>query len=484
MAALVFAILAAALSGACFYLSNGVGEIWMLAWIACLPVLWIAYGNFRAGLVMLMAFAAYAMGQMNLVFTYWNQLPFTTLLIILIVPSLMFALAVLFARFAAQRLKPLLAALAFPALWTAWEFVVATNSADGTAGSLAYSQAGVPAMIQMASVFGLAGVTFFLTLNSSLLAMALRRTGRETRILAGSALLLFGAYTLFGVIRLQDTPGEKVRVAMIDSDALNAAAVSTEGNTPVETVKAYLSSASSVLRSGAKIVVLPEKIAVIEPAWRNEIFSLLQEAASRAKATIVVGFDMREDPRRNAALIFRPSAVRHQYNKRHLVPGLETAFQEGFSSGVFEPGRAVAICKDMDFAGTIRGDAAKGVRIMLVPAWDFGADGWAHARMAIVRGVEGGFAVVRTARLGFLTATDSRGRIVGGMPSTKTGFASVVADVPLGDGGTVYVLIGDLFAWLCVGLTIALAILAIMRRRREDPGSETSQDAAEESRTA
>ena len=58
------------------------------------------------------------------------------------------------------------------------EYFVAVNSPDGTAGSFAYSQAGVPQMIQSASLFGLASITFLLTLNSSLLAMAFRRPQR------------------------------------------------------------------------------------------------------------------------------------------------------------------------------------------------------------------------------------------------------------------------------------------------------------------
>jgi apolipoprotein N-acyltransferase len=87
--------------------------------------------------------------------------------------------------------------------------------------------------------------------------------------------------------------------------------------------------------------------------------------------------------------------------------------------------------------------------------------------MAIMRGVEGGYAVVRTARLGYLTATDAAGRIVAGAPSAKTGFVAVRANVPLGPGGTIYVRIGDIFAWLCVLMTIVLFAMALVRGRRD-----------------
>jgi apolipoprotein N-acyltransferase len=479
MANLIYAVVAAALSGACFYFSNGVGEVWAVAWIAALPILWLAYGNVRAGLVIIAAFVAYGAGQANVVMALWKVLPFVALLVVLILPSALFALTALFARFAARRLKPYAAVLAFPALWTTWEFIFATNSSDGTAGAFAYSQAGVPEMVQLASVFGIPVITFLLMLNSSLLAMALRKTGKPTRVLAGVALLLFGGNILFGLVRLQSEPGEAVRVAMLNSDALGDAALSNDGTTALRTVHAYATAAAGAARNGVSIIVMSEKIAVVEPAWRYDTFAALQQAADRGKVTIVAGFDSRGDTRRNVAMVFRPNTGAYQYNKRHLVAGLEDMFQPGFAHGVYEPGRAVAVCKDMDFAGTLRGDAEHGIRLMLVPAWDFKTDGWAHARMAMMRGVEGGYAVVRTARHGFLIASDAYGRIVRGAPSTPVGFSSVTADVPLGPGETVYVMIGDAFAWLCVGLTLALLIMAMLRRRRDPQTAAATPSAAE-----
>jgi apolipoprotein N-acyltransferase len=333
-------------------------------------------------------------------------------------------------------------------------------------------------MIQLASVFGLAAITFLLALNSSLLAMALRTRGKPVRILAGMALVLFGANVLFGLSRLGDQPAEKVRVVMLNSDALNDAAFSNDGTTALRTVNAYVAAAYNAVKNGARIVVMPEKLAVIEPAWRYDTLALLQQAADRGKVTIVAGFDVRGDTRRNVAMVFRPNVAPFQYNKRRMVPGLEAQFQAGFTHGVYEPGRAVAICKDMDFAGMIREDAENGIRIMLVPAWDFGADGWAHARMGIMRGVEGGYAIVRTARLGYLTATDDRGRIVTGAPSSPLGFVAVTADVPLGSGETIYVRLGDIFAWLCVALTFALFLMAALRGRREPEAPEAPREQA------
>lgn len=53
------------------------------------------------------------------------------------------------------------------------------------------------------------------------------------------------------------------------------------------------------------------------------------------------------------------------------------------------------ICKDMDFPRLSRRYGVKGVGLLLVPAWDFTLDGWLHGRMAVMRGVESGFTIVR-----------------------------------------------------------------------------------------
>ena len=37
-------LLCAALSGAMFYLSQGLDDVWWLTWFAAVPLLWLAYG--------------------------------------------------------------------------------------------------------------------------------------------------------------------------------------------------------------------------------------------------------------------------------------------------------------------------------------------------------------------------------------------------------------------------------------------------------
>ncbi|MGH9352580.1 MAG: hypothetical protein ACRD2G_10525 [Terriglobia bacterium] len=55
---------------------------------------------------------------------------------------------------------------------------------------------------------------------------------------------------------------------------------------------------------------------------------------------------------------------------------------------------------DMDYPALARQNGSRAVGLLLVPAWDFGADRLWHARMAFMRGVEDGFTVARVAKNG------------------------------------------------------------------------------------
>jgi apolipoprotein N-acyltransferase len=157
------------------------------------------------------------------------------------------------------------------------------------------------------------------------------------------------------------------------------------------------------------------------------------------------------------ALAFVPGAAEPvSYAKRHLIPRVEDRYRAGTGSAMLAgSGVGLAICKDLDFHDTGAAYARLGASLLLVPAWDFGADGWLHSRMAVMRGVESGFAVARAARSGNLTLADSRGRVVA-EKSDEQGDAHLTANVALFDAGTLFARWGNWFAWVCVLLLLLL----------------------------
>ncbi len=115
------------------------------------------------------------------------------------------------------------------------------------------------------------------------------------------------------------------------------------------------------------------------------------------------------------------------YDKHHLLPGVEPEKPGDKQVLLNQPsGRwGLQICKDMDFPQLSRGYAAEGADLLLVPAWDFNLDRWLHARMAVLRAVENGFALARSARNGLLTLSDNRGRIIAEATTVPGRFVSV-----------------------------------------------------------
>jgi apolipoprotein N-acyltransferase len=164
-------------------------------------------------------------------------------------------------------------------------------------------------------------------------------------------------------------------------------------------------------------------------------------------------------------LAFSPDGRVTAYDKRHLLLPGEAVYVPGKVSGFIGAGRAMAICKDLDFPRTIRGDAQAGIRLMMVPANDFLKDDWIHARQAVLRGVENGFAVVRSAANGIQTVSDAQGRVLASARTDHFGPIVTRASMALGPGPTLYTRIGDVFAWLCVAAAVSFAAAGVRRRR-------------------
>jgi apolipoprotein N-acyltransferase len=226
---------------------------------------------------------------------------------------------------------------------------------------------------------------------------------------------------------------------------------------------AYASEVREVtsVHPGLSTVVLPEKLAVLQPTWRSAVLAPLAKAARVDGVRIVAGFEDDARISRNIAITFEPNGSTTTYAKRMLLAS-EGNLTAGSKPGLLGSGLAVEICKDMDFPQLIRSDVAgHRVGLVFVPAEDFNIDGWMHARVAVMRGVEDGFAVARSARKGDLTVSDDRGQVLAIAASSPSHFVVQVVGVAVGSGDTPYLGLGDVFAWLCLGFFVAACGLAV-----------------------
>ena len=216
----------------------------------------------------------------------------------------------------------------------------------------------------------------------------------------------------------------------------------------------YLAAIDTLAAQGAQVVVLPETVLATDQATIPEFAA----SAARNKVTINAGVALKDGTRgqRNSALAFVPGAAAPVgYAKHHLIPGFEDQYQPGTDYAMLPGTRTgLAVCKDMDFHDTARAYSDRDANLLLVPAWDFAADGRMHSRMAVMRGIENGFAVARAALRGNLTLSDDRGRIIA-ETSDELGDATLIGEVALHDSHTFYARWGDWFAWLALATLVA-----------------------------
>lgn len=460
-------VLATLLSATMGYWSSGVRHVWWLAWLAPVPLLVVLPGV-TAGRASLAAFSATVLAALNIVFAY-PVLPAAVRAEIVGEIALASTLVFLAWRFVARRLGAAASIVAYPALATAAEFLGSLRSPHGSAGAVGYSQAAVLPLIQFASLAGVHGVSMLVSLGAAAIAEGWRRRGepgaRLTALMVAGVPL--GLVLLYGTLRLREAPSAApARIGLLADDRAIRLHRSDDSSRVLPLVRSYASRARDLAARGATIVVLPEKMIGVTPGDSSEVRRLLAEAARAGQLTLVAGINVMDSTApRNRALVFGPDGREFlDYDKRHMVPGLEDEYRIGRGPGLLAgDGVGVAICKDMDFIPLGREYARAGTRLLLVPAWDFTTDAWMHSRMAIVRGVEGGFSVARSAAQGVLTLSDAYGRVVLEVPSGSAAATGLGNLVP-GPGGTWFSRIGNWLAWGAV-LAGILLLMAAARRR-------------------
>jgi apolipoprotein N-acyltransferase len=460
------AVLCTLLSAAGFYFSLGLGDQWWLAWLAPIPILWLAFGESKGWTVFLAGLAAMSLGWTSILRAYWGAMPVPVLLLAIFGPSLLFAASVTGARRVQRAFGPVPAMFAFAVLWAALDFLMTFNKSGGAIETPATSQVGAPMLMQTASLIGFLGVTFLLGAVSAGIAASLRT---RTAAPAAIAILLFAANAGFGYWRMQAPPESHLRVALIESNDTIGGIRRADRTATLKAVDAYAAEIEKLRGREVALIMMPENLAMLEPAYRDEAEATLGRAAHDAGATLVAGFNTFIDgAERNVSLAFAPDAPRPMtYLKRRLVPKLETDYYTpGPGPAVTPGGIGLEICKDMDFPFMLRADEVATHPVLLaVPAWDFDKDDWAHGRAAIMRSIENGVPMARDARDGLLTLNDRYGRIVARARTTGP-FLTLVGELPLaGRGGdTLYDRIGDAFGWLCVAAGIALIGAALLRK--------------------
>jgi len=470
----LFATLAVLSTTALLLAGNGMNPLWPFMWVAPIPVLLLAAETTSWRVAAGAAALSMLLGSLTMLYYLHSVLhaPVTAWLIPFSIASLLFAAGVLLFRSLLHRGAVFSAVIALPALWTVCEYLASFVPANGTAGSLAYTQERFLPILQVASLTGPWGISFLLLLFPSAVAggLYLRRRRMPAAPVVGFALAVLAGAVLFGAIRLAaPTSPQTIKVGLLDTDTV----VFAQAPEMQQLIKSYAEQAETLARQGAKIVLMPEKTGLLLDRETKIVDPVLQSVADRTGATLIIGVQhvVARDSF-NEARIYTPGQPIATYDKQHMLPPFESNLTPGTSLALLSKPAVpigVAICKDMDFIHPALDYGRAGIDLLLDPAWDFNVDRTWHGHIAIMRGVEGGYAIAHAAKDGFLTVTDDRGRILGEVRTNSGGFASLLVDVPLRHDQTVFDRYGTWFPWMA-GLLLFAAIIRLLTVSRVPSG--------------
>jgi apolipoprotein N-acyltransferase len=464
-----------------YFLSSGLHRVWWPVWLAPLPVLLLA-PRLRAWQAFAVGLAARALAG----FDFWHylryvvQFPLWIVLVTILVPSVTFALGVVFYRDLLRKGNPWLAMLAFPLTMVAAEYLFSLS--QGTFNNTGYTQLANLPILQLAAIAGLWGISFSVNLFPAGLA-ALVSAPPKLRLRMATALVAFYACLFsYGALRLYATPtaSKSILVGVVETHA-GQSIFPPDAQSTMALMQEYAAQVQPLAAGGAEFVVFPEMSALIPDSASAKVDELFEKTARDVHVQVLLGIlHVTGHGAYNEARLYSATGeIEAVYRKHHLVPTWEARSTPGSEISVLACPRVsqddrqadashrpwpaanigIEICRDMDYPELARRYAKQQVGLVLVPAWDQGVDvdaDW-HGHLSLMRGVEDGFAMVRDAKNGLLTASDDRGRILAEKPTHSDGaLTTMLAVVPVRHDRTLYQKWGDWFAWLDLAALVAI----------------------------
>lgn len=401
-----------------------------------------------------------------------------------------------------------LALAAAPVLWVALELAAARITSVPW-DQLGYSQVDNALVNQLAPWTGVYGISFVLVAVNAMLAGGFLLGSLRRRVFAGAAgvlLLLSGwAGTWLHVAAEPATATAVLVQPNLDVGADNAWTgaewdrhMAAFARLAGETCKSYI---KGIPQTGAPVsektcppsmahpdlVVWPES-----PAPFYEADARVQDGLAKVAQTVhaplvigALGMDALPDGQGwktyNSALIVQADGTRAgRYDKIHLVPfgeyvpfrnllffahkltGRVGEFSRGDERRVFHVNGhryGVFICYESVFADEVREFARNGAEV-LVNISDDGWYGdtsapWQHLNMARMRAIENRRWLLRDTNTGVTAAIDPYGRVLQSIPRHRVD--ALPAEFGFRDDVTFYTEHGDVFAWLCAVIAVAVS---------------------------
>ena len=410
-------------------------------------------------------------------------------------------------------------------LWLAYEYLRTLGFLGFPYGITGYTQWQFPALIGIASVFGVWGVSALVVFPSVYLGAGFGTSQnrnvccknclaffRRERLAAAAWVGALGSALIFGSIQTSndfDKNGDFAGTAKIALIQQNADPWKSDMAGTKRLAETLMSLSEKALKEepGTELVVWPETAFVPRIYWHLQyrdnaesytVVKELMDFLSLQEIPFLIGND---DARRevatserwdrvdyNAALLFERTEIKQVYRKNHLVPFAEhfpyektfprvykalikadTPFwKPGREKTVFNTGKlrfSAPICFEDCFGYISRDFTRNGAQFIV----NLTNDAWAeslscqvqHLAMAVFRAVENRRSLVRAATSGQTCAIAPSGKILAMAPPYTETY--LYAEIPLLTGRTPYVFWGDLWGILFSCSAAILLLSGIFR---------------------
>lgn len=432
---------------------------------------------------------------------YYGPLPFslsiTILLVMVIILSLYIGLFGFLYHLISKRL-PLPSSILAPLLWTSIELSRTYLFSGFPWSSLGYSQYKTLPVIQIADITGVYGISFLIAaVNGSIMDLIMFRKTKRKSLLFGPALstilLIIAIGYGFQTLKEPDA-GRAIKISLIQGNIEQDKKWDKKYQRDV--FDTYLRLTGESLKNNPDIVIWPEASTPFYFGRDKEYTDKLTSFVKEHKIYLLFGtarvksFEKRKYSLANSAYLLSPAGeIKGSYDKIHLVPFGEYVplkkilffvnklvvgvgdFVSGDRYEIFETPKGrfgTVICYEIIFPGLVRKFIKGGAEYIVTitnDAW-FGKTSapYQHFSMAVLRAVENRTPVARAANTGVSGFIDPYGRILMASGIFQEGAYS--GNIRIGSRKTFYTTHGDIFAYICLGLTIVMVFFSVIKRNK------------------
>lgn len=359
-----------------------------------------------------------------------------------------------------------------------------------------------PPMIQIASITGVAGVSFLIIFFNAAISYFLRqpKKGAVSPLVPAAALAVVALNVFWGMgeIRaLEKAGGIPFTAALVQGNISQDQKWDPRFQDMV--VNRHLDMSRAAAQKKPDLIVWPEAAVPFYFGNAPHYTEMVRAAVREGGVPLLFGGmawergPLGEDRYFNSAFLVKPDGSEHRYDKIHLVPFGEYVPYREFLSFARDMTKAVAgdtvagtsteplhvngitagvqICYEIIFPEGARAFAQNGARLMVNvtnDAWYGRSAASAQELMALpFRAVENRLPVLRAANTGISAAVTASGKILHPTPLFETMTTVETVIIPPVGNQTFYTRYGEVFAYACTAVAVWHFIAGGVRRRRK-----------------